>query len=156
MTLEEFAADFLLTPVSQLKVVEARNSGDRFSLIMYRKPPFQAEFIFWGPGKVVPAHCHPNIDSMGYHISGDMTMIAGATEKETNDKLRRAKIWSGKVFRGRPFKSRPGEWHGGKTGMTGCSFWTLQKWTEGVKMTAASQDWIGPGIVTPEFVKICV
>lgn len=154
MTLEEFADEFLSIPVGQLRVLESRNSGDRLSLIMLRKPPFQAELILWGPGKIVPAHCHPNIDAVGYHVNGDMTMIAGATEADTNEKLRRAKIWPAKACK-RPFRSRPGEWHGGKTGFTGCSFWSLQHWVNGVEMTAASRDWVGPELVTPEFIKLC-
>ena len=156
MTLEEFAKEFLSIPVAQLRVVEARNSGDRFSLIMYRKPPFQAEFVFWKPGTVVLAHCHPNFEGLGVHISGGMTMIVGDGEEQVNDLLRRSSVWPEKHLQGRMLKARPGQYHGGKTGMTGCTFWSLQKWNDGVEMTAASRDWVGPKIVTPELATLCV
>lgn len=154
-TLDEFAAEFLAMPVSQLQAIEARNSGDRYSLVMFRRPPFQAEFVLWGPGKIVPAHNHPNIDAIGYHISGDMTMVRGKTEGETNRRLRRLPIFPADVCK-EPFRALPGEWHGGKTGLTGCSFWSIQKWTEGIEITAASRDWNGPELVKPDLTKLCV
>lgn len=144
-------------PASALRVVEARNSGDRFSMVMYRKPPFQAELIFWNPMKIVPAHCHPNFEGMGIHINGDMSMIVAESEQETNELLRRSKVWPAKHLHGRRLVAKPGEWHGGKTGVTGCSFWSLQRWVNGVTPTAASRDWVGPEIATPELTTIpCV
>lgn len=151
MTLEELKDDFLKKPMSDLRLVETRYSGNRMSLIFLREPPFQVELVIWSAGLVMEAHCHPNLDSLGVHVSGDACFITGDTEEDTNGFLQRARIWpANKIHNLRHPRARPGEWHGGKAGPTGAIFWSFQEWLPGAKMSAAGVDYVGPKLPPPQ------
>lgn len=149
MTLESFKDQFLSWDMTHFKVIEARNSGNRMSLVAYRKFPFQAELVVWMPNLVLPAHRHPNIDAFGVFVSGDTTLLIGKNENHANELIDRARIWPAKKLAGRALRIRPGDWHGGKTGPTGATFWSIQKW-ECPDMTAAGIDWEGPTLPVPK------
>jgi len=155
LALDTYMKTFLAQPISQMRMLECRNSGNRFSYILDRKENFQCEMIVWGANLTIPAHRHPNVYGRAYHISGDMTFILGNTEDETNELISRAKIWKGKFYEGRVIDIGPGNWHGGKTGETGASFFSFQAWTPKAKPTAAGMDWEGPKLPVAHFTKIC-
>ena len=147
MTLEEYRDFFLKLPASELGVLELRNYGPRVSLIVHRVPPFQVELVNWGPNVVVPAHRHPNIDAFEVFVDGGLFLAVGATEKITNAFIRRGKIMPESRLREfPPMRVCQKDWHGGKAGEHGASFWSIQEWSAGSKMTAARLDWEGPEI----------
>jgi len=154
-TLDNLKDVFLNSSMSDFTPIEIRNSGNRMSLIAYRKPPFQVELVMWMPGVVIPAHRHPNIDAFEVHVSGDMVLLLGEDEAKTNDLINRAKVWPAKRIHDRITRVRPTSWHGGKAGQTGAAFWSIQHWTEGVELTAAGIDWDGPELVEPKLAKLC-
>jgi hypothetical protein len=156
MTLNELKDKFLGCPLSELKPIEVRNSGNRMSMIVYREPPFQVELVIWMPGCVVPAHRHPNIDSIQLAVSGELTLLLGSDEATTNELVARSKTWKAETLAKRPVRVRASDWHGGKTGSTGATFFSFQQWTEGSKQTAAGIDWHGPALVKPELAEMCV
>lgn len=150
MTLHELKDDFLRQPVTEFRPIEVRNSGNRMSMILYRQPPFQIELVIWSAGLVMQAHCHPNLDSLGVHVSGDAVFIRGDSEQKVNDFLGRAKIWpASKVHNYQNLRAHPGEWHGGKAGKNGAIFYSFQKWC-GAEITCAGQNYVGPKLPTPE------
>jgi len=155
MTLENFMQDFLSRPMSALRTIEHRNSGNRTSTILAREDNFQCELITWGPNLVLPAHRHPNLRGIALRIDGDMTFIIGPTENRTNELIKRASVWKGKFLKGRNIQIEPGDWHGGKTGGGGASFFAFQEWMPGSILKAASQDWVGGKIPEATLSKIC-
>lgn len=156
MTLHELKDDFLKWTFSELRPIEVRNSGNRMSMILYRQPPFQVELVTWMPGTVVPAHTHPNIDSIQLAVSGELALVLGPDEDATNDLIERSQTWKASTLKKRPIRIGPGVWHGGKASKAGATFLSFQQWTEGVKQTAAGIDWRGPKLITPELAEMCV
>lgn len=144
MTLHELKDEFLKRPMADMRPIEVRNSGNRMSMIMYRQPPFQVELVIWMPGAVIPAHRHPNIDLFALPVSGGLVLIVGDTETKVNHLLGRAKTWAAeKLSSGGAIRIDSGDWHGGKAGKSGASFWTFQKWADDAEITAAGIDWLG-------------
>lgn len=149
-SIEDLKEFFLALPVSELKPLEVRNSGNRMSIIFYRRPPFQVELVIWMPGCVVPAHTHPNIDAIALAVSGELLLAIAGSEAEANDLVARARTWRAETLKSRPKRIGPNVWHGGKAGAAGATFWSFQKWTNGAEITAAGIDWHGPELVKPE------
>jgi len=155
--LEQFASDFLASRTAYLQVLEFRNSGNRASIIAKREGRFQAELVLWGPNLVLPAHRHPHINALESHVSGDMILVFGDTEQEANDFLARASVWPSRKLHGRFIPVRPQDWHGGKTGPTGASFWSIQEWSGDEPMTAAGVDWDSSAVLpVPALARLCV
>lgn len=154
MQLEQFMQDFLARPVSSLRAIEHRNSGNRTSTILAREGKYQCELITWGPNLVLPAHRHPGMRGLAHHLDGDMTFILAETEEKTNELIARSKVWKGKFFKGRTIHIGESDWHGGKTGPGGAAFLAFQEW--GVPMTAAGTNWDGPKLPPVVLSKICV
>lgn len=151
MTLAELKDDFLRQPITEFRPIEVRNSGNRMSMILYRHAPFQIELVIWSAGLVMAAHCHPNMDSLGVHVSGDAVFIRGDSEAKVNEYLGRAKIWpASKVHNYAGLRAHPGEWHGGKAGPSGAIFYSFQEWLPGACMSAAGVDYVGPKLPKPE------
>ena len=157
MTLEQFAADFLKSPTDRFQVVEFRNSGNRASIIAKREGRFQAELVVWTPNLVLPAHRHPSINALEVHVSGDMILVFGDSEEETNDYIARASVWPARRLHGRVIPVRPQDWHGGKAGDTGAAFWSLQEWSGDDPLTAAGVDWESSAVLpVPALASLCV
>lgn len=156
MSLEQFMTDFLARPVSSLRAIEHRNSGNRTSTILAREGGFQCELITWGPNLVLPAHRHPNMRGLARHIDGDMTFIVGdgKTEDQTNELIAQAKVWTAKFYRDRVISVNSDTWHGGKTGSGGSAFWIFEEWVGEIQ--TAGTDWEGPTLPDVTLSKICV
>jgi hypothetical protein len=156
MSLEQFMTDFLNRPVSSLRAIEHRNSGNRTSTILSREGKYQCELISWGPNLVLPAHRHPGMRGIARHIDGAMTFIVGTgkTEKQTNELIAQAKVWPSKFYRNRVIEVNSNTWHGGKTGKGGAAFWIFEEWKGDVQ--TAGTDWEGPELPGITLSKICV
>jgi len=152
-TLEELKDWWLSQPTSSFKPVEVRNSGNRMSIIAYRNPPYQIELVMWGPGCVVPAHYHPNIDAIALAVSGELVLLLGDSEDRVNDLVGRARTWKASTLKD-PIRIGPSVWHGGKASEKGASFWSFQRWTDGAKISAAGVDWVGPPLVEPKMMGV--
>lgn len=156
MNLEQFAKNFLSSSTNLFQVLEFRNSGNRASIIAKREGRFQAELVLWQPNLVLPAHRHPHINAFEMHVSGDMILVFGDTEEETNGFIERASPWPARKLHGRVIPVRPQDWHGGKAGPTGASFWSIQEWLGDGEITAAGVDWESSSVLpVPTTAKLC-
>lgn len=155
MSLYELRDWFLRQEMKDFRPVEFRNSGNRCSTVLYRNPPYGIELIVWQPNCVVPAHVHPNMESLVMHLNGDGVLVLGENEEDASEKIARASIWPAKRLHSRNIHIECDRWHGGKTGSTGMVFFSFQRWSGLVEQSVAGQDWKGPALPTPNISKFC-
>ncbi len=155
MSLEQFMQDVLKRPVSSLRAIEHRNSGNRTSTILAREGNFQCELITWGPNLVLPAHRHPNMRGIAKHVDGDMTFIVGdgKTREYTDELIRASKVWKSSFFKNRRIEVNPDTWHGGKTGPGGSAFFIFEEWVGPIE--TAGTNWEGPELPEVQLSRIC-
>jgi hypothetical protein len=142
-SLTEYRDFFLALPASAFHVLEIRNYGSLVASVVHRYPPFQVELVMAEPNTKVPAHRHPNIDALEVHISGDLRLVIGPTREETDALLEKARPIPEHRARGHSFPIRSTDWHAAIVGRKPAAFWSFQKWTGAVPMTAAGVDWEG-------------
>jgi hypothetical protein len=145
-TLEEFCDEILpwLNPYAES--VEHRDYGKLQADVIYRCGNFQVERVTMAPNHQVPAHRHPNIDAYEFHIQGDLVFLVAESAERVNKFLDRVRAIKESRLRGKKFRVKPTDWHGAKSGEAGCAFYSVQKWTGAVPVTAAGVDWEGPAL----------
>lgn len=109
-------------------------------MVLCRIPPYQVElFTGVGPGRVTE-HTHPNVDSIEYALSGEVTFSLEGEIFLDNGKLAGDGAFDSC---GAMLRVRPNRWHGATVGPRGGVFLSIQKWLNGVEPSSVGTDWEG-------------
>ena len=112
-----------------------RHAGSH-EFIVFREGQFQVEQVTLFPGYPVPPHCHPDVDSIECHLTGDGLAVIGGRglplrpNYRVRDSVRRLPIPAGVVH--------AGEAHSPAVALS------FQKWREGVQPGFITDNWQGP------------
>jgi hypothetical protein len=145
-TLEEFCEEILPWLDACTEPVEHRDYGKLQADVIYRRGNFQVERVTMAPNYQVQAHRHPNIDAYEFHIRGDLVFLVAESAERVNKFLDRVPAIKEHRLWGKSFRVQSTAWHGAKSGDAGCAFYSVQKWTGAVPVTAAGVDWEGPAL----------
>ena len=116
---------------------EARPS---FSAILYRNGAYQVEHLIYPPNTSVPEHRHPDIDSLGIYLSGDIEFTLFGKPVHT---------WAESVPDEHGAPSSLGRvvpiphtvTHGVNIGPKGGSFLSVQQWLNDTPVERVSDNW---------------
>jgi hypothetical protein len=102
--------------------------AETHGVVLYRQNPYQVELFNVKPNSEIPAHIHPNVDSFEVFIGGDIAFMC-------ND------VWYSQDVIGASIRVLPNSYHGGKFGVRGGCFLSIQKWLNGVTPKFVGDDW---------------
>ncbi len=145
MSLEQFACDFLdKAPVIGCVPLHGAVSYIEgvTSVLMYRQDQFQVQMFIVPPNYIIPAHTHPNVDSIEVYVGGDINFTLNG-EARNSDRLQ-VDEFGCSVARGGVVRVQPNDRHGGIFGPSGGVFLSIQHWLNGVKPHCVAADYSGP------------
>ncbi len=130
-TLEEFYDWFMEQGAKSLLPANLYCYGPVKSAIVHRDPPFQVEFFVVGKweGQIDP-HRHPDVDSIEVGVAGEPVNF------NLNGRITL-------IGRGVPTRVHPWDWHSVASVPGGASFYSVQKWLNGVPPTSVGLNWEG-------------
>jgi hypothetical protein len=118
-----------------------RRVGKFSGLVMYRSGPYQAELWIGEPGADTGEHSHPNIDSIQFFLSGNITFFQDGKE-ELSGELCCALENQMSNCHGKMIRTPPGASHRAICGDKGGAFINFQYWPGGTPGSAET-DWEG-------------
>lgn len=127
---------------------------DVTSVLWYREGPFQVQQFIVPPHYIIPAHTHPNVDSMELYLGGEMEFTCGGKFLISEEEAHALGKYGEAAMRGRVFRIRPNDPHGGKFGPNGGVFMSIQHWLNGVKPHCVSLDYNGQVMGADHFEKV--
>ena len=111
-----------------------------FSAIIYRDNEFQVEHLIYPPNSEVPEHVHPDIDSLGIFLSGDvMFKLFGHPVHTWEESECTPEGNSSSLGRVVPIPHTTP--HSVSIGPRGGHFLSVQEWMNGRQPSAVSQNW---------------
>jgi hypothetical protein len=117
----------------------------------YREGQFQVEFFTVPPDYVIPAHTHPDVDSVEVYIRGQIRFTHGGRFVfETTSTVTGPDDGS---YQWRLLRVRPEDRHGAVTGAEGAMFISIQRWLNGRAPTSVATNYTGPAM-DPEHFKL--
>jgi quercetin dioxygenase-like cupin family protein len=106
-------------------------------LTYYRHQPYQVQLWLVQPNKVIPAHTHPDVDTLLVYVSGRVTIQIPEGEFTFNEMTtQHPRLRPGSAL----FVPRGGL-HGLRVGELGGAFLSVQKWQG--KIQSTDQNWQG-------------
>jgi hypothetical protein len=142
--LEAFAERFLTSPILARVPYDApiRFIDGVVALTLFREPPFQVQMFIGPPNHIVPAHTHPNVDSIEVYVGGDVWFTRRGRYVLTPRHTKRLRDGTSRRT-GASFRVLPTDVHGGHVGPRGGVFLSIQQWLNGVPPTCVSSDYVG-------------
>lgn len=130
-----FVSRPLAPPPDAVKMCEAS-----CEFVIFRRGQYQVEQIILMPGRYVPPHNHPNVDTFEIHLMGSGT----AELKLRNDSWFRCKQDAdlSKLADKRRLHIKPGQMHRGVAATVNVAL-SFQRWLNGVRPTFITDDWVG-------------
>lgn len=159
--LSAFARWFLSQPLGALRIPDlpiahlklgaddARDGSEVTGIVLYRQAPYQVELFCMHPSAAetkVPVHRHPNVDSFEFFLNGGVNFILNEHRFRVPpppDVVDGVDPWRGALL-----SVRARDWHGAAVESLGGSFFSIQRWRDGVEPTSVTHDWIGPAHVS--------
>lgn len=117
--------------------------GDVTAVLWYRKGQFQVRQFIVPPNYVIPAHVHPNVDSLELYLGGEIEFSLGDKFIISHADALAVSSCGTAIKRGTLTHVRPHDLHGGKFGPNGGVFMSIQHWLNGVKPHCVSADYSG-------------
>ena len=122
------------TPVSSLRMF-----GEASCVVLDRRDNFQAELCIFPPGKDIPHHEHPNVDSIEIQITGSLRLFINGVDLMRKKGLEEAKeIWH-KVG----IRIKAEDDHNVEVGPDGAVFLSVQRWNDGLEPDHIGHNWKG-------------
>src|SRR5471030_504609 len=101
--------------------------------LLYREGPYQVEVFSVPPDYIVPAHTHPDVDSIEVYLSGSIKFShSGSFVFQTEQTVRGPDDGS---YAWRMLRIRPQDMHGAVTGTSAARFISIQHWLNGTPPT---------------------
>lgn len=137
-TLEEFVDWYLDLKMPMMIPWDApvTCSDDATAIVLFKKPPYQAELYLVHPQQFVPHHSHPNMEVMTLFLAGGSTSPTNAQQANG----------MGRAWGQLGHKVMPGEYHGGSKrpiDKNGFGLIAFQRWYNVDEMRTAAVQWKG-------------
>ena len=111
-------------------------------VLLKRAGNFQVQLFIMPPNYVVPAHVHPNVDSIEVYVDGAMRFSHGGSY--VFDTIDRQPLDDSGSYKWRMLRVRPEDRHGAVIGPLGARFISIQHWLNGVTPDCVALDYTGP------------
>jgi hypothetical protein len=116
------------------------NFGNIIRLLLYRKEQYQVElFIVPFAQSSFTLHCHPDVDSYEFPLTGDNMLFLDGQYVFTAEQVQQ---WLASAVRSTPVHIGPDCWHSGY-GNTPYAFLSMQRWLHGIEPTSVGLNWQG-------------
>jgi hypothetical protein len=143
--LYEFACSFL----EEKPLADYIGAADTFSriaevkaLLLFREGSFQVQIFTVPPYYIVPAHTHPNVESIEVYVGGQIRFShRGNFVFEGRDPVDNLDI---SPFKWRMLRVSPEDRHGAVVGATGAVFISIQRWLNDIEPHCVAADYTGP------------
>lgn len=137
-TIEEFSKWWIAERMPQVIPLntEVISTDDATAICVFKHGRYQVEFYIIRPHYSIKSHSHPGMEIMTLFLGGGSTNPTGAhTFHNTSGRWGRIRA-----------KLESGEYHGGEDTdvYSGFILCAIQKWDDGVPMTSAAINWMGP------------
>lgn len=122
--LQVFAEDWLNRPSQLLSAVSLSRADGALVTVLYRDDRFQVELCAVPGGLVIPAHTHPNADTIEVGVSGALRLIVNDIDVFAgipDETLVRLNRWRG-------IRINHDDVHGTVVGEPGAMFMSIQRW----------------------------
>jgi len=117
--------------------------------LLYREGPYQVEVFSVPPDYIVPAHTHPDVDSIEVYLSGSIKFShSGSFVFQTEQTVRGPDDGS---YAWRMLRIRPQDMHGAVTGTSAARFISIQHWLNGTPPTSVAYNYTGPAMEADHF-----
>ena len=118
------------------------NVGAIEGALLFRDGDFQVQLFSVPPHYIVPAHVHPNVDSIEVYVDGPIKFShRGAFVFDT---IERPCDGDAASYTWRMLRVLPDDMHGAVVGAAGARFMSIQHWLNGVKPDCVGRDYTGP------------
>jgi hypothetical protein len=133
--LHDFAERWLAT--GNVYSHSACDVGNANVMCLYRDDVYQVELCFVKPDTVIPAHTHPDADTIEVGVFGGVRLFVNDVDpfaEFDDEKL-------AKFTRMRGLRINSSDVHGGKVSPMGAAFLSIQRWKHGPKSVLT--DYVG-------------
>lgn len=145
--LEAYAAWFLTQSFSTLAPPHygLTNYGHVVAVVLHRWKQFQTELLIVPPNmEAFPhEHSHPNVDSIEYHVAGNLFFTIEGKNQVPDEQVRTTKSNGSSGVNGTWSRIRDKQLHGATTDPRGAAFLSIQHWKNGVVPSSVGLDWEG-------------
>jgi hypothetical protein len=119
---------------------EQATARPSFSAILYRDGNLQVEHLIYPPNTEVPEHRHPDVDSLGIFLSGDIEFtLFGKSVHAWDESTKTENDTPSSLGRVVPIPNTVT--HGVKIGPRGGSFLSIQLWLNEAATQRVSDNW---------------
>ena len=114
-----------------------------YSLVLFRKPPFQVELYICKPNTSSPSHYHPGVDSCFVYLGGNLELNFDNEPFIDLQEFQKPREDGAHFLFGRAISSSVEKSHSLRVYEEGAAFLSFEKWTDR-EPTSVTVNWDGP------------
>jgi hypothetical protein len=145
-TVEQFAKwyeenNFPIRPPQNNAIFRTNNAS---ALVLFREGQFQVELYIGDPNSTTPEHSHPGVESIIMVLSGrGSTTINGVEPADPRPYFDKINADGTSILFKQSIRLDPTDSHGLITYDNGFSFFSIEKWPDGVELSSVAAHWHG-------------